>query len=51
MFFTVESSMSLTANSRVEFVVQDIQLTYGSIFPESLEILVVEKKLNLLIQG
>lgn len=49
VFFTVESSLSLTDNSRVEFVVQDIQLTSGSIFPKSLEILTVEK--NLLTQG
>lgn len=49
VFFTAESSLSLTADSRVEFVVQDIQLTSGSIFPESLEILTVEK--NLLTQG
>lgn len=44
LFFTAESSLSLTANSRVEFVVQDIQLTSGSIFPKPLEISVVKKK-------
>lgn len=44
VFFTAESSLSLTANSRMEFLVQDIQLTSGSIFPKSLEILVVGKK-------
>lgn len=50
MFFTAESSLSTTANSRVEFVVQDIQLMSGSIFPESLDILVEGEKKNPVMQ-